>query len=259
MRFFSRLLAFLFISVFLFIPLSAFSEDAFPYRSDYADVKVMELSDLLKEYEDVLIVDVRSSLEFDVIHMTRAMHVPMSTQGFENEVKDLHSEGVKVVAYCNGHTCKKSYKAVRRLMKAGINEVYAFDAGIFDWAKANPDKTVLMGESPVESSKLIPGFELKKHFLDSYGFFKQAKSKGDEALLIDVRDNFQIAGTERLKDARAVPFDRFQKWLEAGNGKNKTIFVVDAVGKQVRWLQYYLIKYGYTNYFFLEGGVASLK
>jgi hypothetical protein len=32
---------------------------------------------------------------------------------------------------------------------------------------------------------------------------------------------------------------------------------MDAVGKQVEWIQYYLESEGYTNYYFLDKGVVS--
>ena len=34
---------------------------------------------------------------------------------------------------------------------------------------------------------------------------------------------------------------------------------MDAVGKQVQWVQYYLEMNGYKNYYFLDKGVAEAK
>lgn len=34
--------------------------------------------------------------------------------------------------------------------------------------------------------------------------------------------------------------------------------IFDQVGKQVRWLMYYLVNSGYTNYFFLDGGATAI-
>lgn len=234
-----------------------YADDSFPYRSDYSDVPIIELSDLTNESDNVFIIDVRSHLEFDVIHITKSVNIPMSNLGFELKVKEQHTAGTKIITYCNGHTCKKSYKAARRLIAAGLENVYAYDAGIFDWAQANPDKSVLMGEQPTEPSKLIPKSELLPKMLDSESFLSQAN--GDNAILIDVRDNFQREDSQDLKKSRSVPVDRFYKWLKAGNGKDKTLYIADAVGKQVRWLQYYLVEFGYENYYFLKGGVASLE
>lgn len=235
----------------------AYADDSFPYRSEYSDVPIIELSELTNESNKVFIIDVRSVLEFDVIHIANAVNIPMSNRGFELKVKEQQPVGTKIITYCNGHTCKKSYKAARRLIAAGLENVYAYDAGIFDWAQANPSKSVLMGEQPAEPSKLIPKSELLPKMLDSELFLSQAS--GDNATLIDVRDNFQREDSQTLKNSRSVPVDRFYKWLKAGNGKDSTLYIADAVGKQVRWLQYYLVEFGYENYYFLKGGVASLE
>ena len=236
--------------------IQAYADESFPYRDDYSDVPIIELSDLANESEDVFIVDVRSQLEFDVIHIANAVNIPMSNRGFEAKVKELQPTGKKIITYCNGHTCKKSYKAARRLIAAGLENVYAYDSGIFDWTQANPDKSVLMGVQPAAAEKLIPKSKLAPHMLDSESFLSQAT--GENAILIDVRDNFQRDDSKSLKQSRSVPVDRFYKWLKAGNGKDQTLYSADAVGKQVRWLQYYLVEFGYKNYYFLKGGVAGL-
>lgn len=244
------------LPAFSIISFSAHADDPFPYREAYSDVPVIELTDLIAEHDKVFIIDVRSQLEFDVVHIDSAVNISISNQGFESNVKKQDTAGMKIITYCNGHTCKKSYKAARRLISAGVENVYAFDAGIFDWVQANPDKSVLMGKQPADLSKLIPKSDYVAHVLGSEQFLSQAKeSKG---MLIDVRDSFQRKG-KALQGSRSVPVDRFHKWLIAGNGKDKTLYIVDAVGKQVKWLQYYLIKYGYKDYYFLKGGIASVE
>ncbi len=251
-----KFIALLSLPIFAIISLSAHADDPFPYRGTYNDVPVIELSDLISEYDKVFIVDVRSQLEFDVVHIENAVNISISNQGFESKVQKQQAAGTKIITYCNGHTCKKSYKAARRLIKAGLENVYAFDAGIFDWIQANPEKSVLLGSQPADLSKLIPKSEYLAHVLDSDKFLSQAKNS--DAMLIDVRDSFQRKGNI-LQGSRSVPVDRFHKWLIAGNGKDQTLYIADAVGKQVKWLQYYLNKYGYENYYFLKGGIATVE
>ena len=40
--------------------------------------------------------------------------------------------------------------------------------------------------------------------------------------------------------------------------QDKHLFIFDQVGKQVRWLEYYLVENGYQNYTFLKGGATSV-
>ena len=61
----------------------------------------------------------------------------------------------KIAFYCNGHTCAKSYKAAEIAGENGFQNLYCFDAGIFEWATTNPEKSVLLGKSPVDPAKLI--------------------------------------------------------------------------------------------------------
>ena len=56
---------------------------------------------------------------------------------------------------------------------------------------------------------------------------------------------------------RNIPSDRFVELLAAGEFKGKPLLVLDAVGKQVEWIQYYLEQYGYTGYYFMDKGVTS--
>ncbi|MCW8336749.1 rhodanese-like domain-containing protein, partial [Vibrio paucivorans] len=101
--------------IFVILPLGVIASE-FPYRSEYPDVKTIELSELHATMTEVDIVDVRSKLEFDVLHVKGAKHITLSNKGFENKVKKLSSNSKVVVFYCNGITCRKSYVAAQRAM-----------------------------------------------------------------------------------------------------------------------------------------------
>jgi len=55
----------------------AFGADDFPLRPKYPDVKVMSTEALNADYDNTIIVDVRSTMEFDVAHVAKAVHVPV--------------------------------------------------------------------------------------------------------------------------------------------------------------------------------------
>jgi hypothetical protein len=42
--------------------------------------------------------------------------------------------------------------------------------------------------------------------------------------------------------------------IEQAMLQRKTLLIYDAVGKQVMWLQYYLVRHGAKDYFFMQGG-----
>ncbi len=235
----------------------------FPHRKDYPAVQPINSEELIKDYEagNAIIVDVRSKIEFNVIHPKGAVHVPISNVKFAKKVATLAKQnaGKKIVFYCNGITCLKSYKATKKAMAAGIQNVYAYDSGIPEWASLFPEKTLLLGKAVVDSEKqIIPKSEFKKKCLPFEEFKAKASSNG--GLVIDVRDHIQRSQKlPGLEKAKAIPLDNFiPNFVEKKVNQDKHLYIFDQVGKQVRWLEYYLVANGYQNFTFLKGGATAV-
>ena len=47
------------------------------------------------------------------------------------------------------------------------------------------------------------------------------------------------------------------KYFERARKRGKTLLIYDEVGKQVRWLQYTLERYGIEQYYFMQGGAKG--
>ena len=237
--------------------------DEFPGRKKYPKVAYITLEELKAEYDDVIIVDARSSYEFDTLRILSAVNVPLSLNNAEyvSKLNKLRQEnpGKKIVFYCNGHSCMKSYKAARRAeIDAKIDNVYAFDAGVFDWTRANPERAALLGETPVDPAKLISKSDFKSHVLPALDFIKQA---GDDTIILDVRSIHQREGFSVFSGAeiRTSMHDekRLKRYIGEAKASNKKLFIYDAVGKQVRWLQYFLEQNDAGPYYFMEGGAKA--
>ncbi|WP_455376771.1 rhodanese-like domain-containing protein [Kaarinaea lacus] len=238
--------------------------EGFPGRDKYPDVKFIELSDLYKRKarDEVVIVDARSNYEFETLRIKDAINIPVANKTFEQDIKKLRKKTDKtIVFYCNGHRCMKSYIAAKRCMQVDIKDVVAFDAGIFDWTKKYPKQAVLLGTSPVNPSKLIASKHFKSKLLDPDKFSEFILGAQDKRIVIDVRDKFQRAGIgfypgiERW--AALDDRQKLQGYIEKAKRENKTLFIYDEVGKQVRWLQYALEKAGVKNYYFMEKGARA--
>lgn len=237
----------------------------FPLRSKYPDVLPVSITDLAINYNAMEIVDVRSKMEFDVIHISNAKHIQVTQGDFLLKLEQLRSKGgAKPIAfYCNGHTCAKSYKAAAKANAAGFKNIYCFDAGIFEWVDAYPERGTLLGETPADKNKLISKADLKKRMLP-FEQFKE-KAKQPNTVIVDTRDPFQRAQASdlpqnkmvNLKGIRNVPMDRMVTLLKRKEFADKQLLIFDAVGKQVRWLQYHLEANGYKNYSFMEKGVLG--
>lgn len=229
----------------------------FPLRAKYPNAPTISTEELTAQYESVLVVDVRSKFEFDVIHLVKAHHLPMSDRSFFEDAKKLQAANgnKKLVFYCNGTTCAKSYDAATLCQKNGVSNVAVYDAGPFVWVATHPDKTNLLGKSPADPSKLIGKDKLNQHMIS----FDEAKKRSATSHAIDVREPIQRDVVPDFANLRNVPLDRLEPLLKEGKFKDKPIVFVDAVGKQVAWLQYYLEEYGYKDYAFVKGGMLSAK
>jgi rhodanese-related sulfurtransferase len=244
---------------------TAFASDPFVLRPKYPDVKPIEMEVLASQYDQDIIVDVRSAMEFDVVHVAKAINLPVTKNNFLAELEKVRAKdaATPVVFYCNGFTCAKSYKASQKAQDAGFKNVFCFDAGIFEWVSAYPEKGALLGKTPVDTSKLISKQKLNERKIDFADF--KAKAKEKNSVVVDLRDPFQRAKDATLdqnknvdlKGIRNIPMDRFAGLVKKGEFKNKQLLIFDAVGKQVRWLQYHLEDAGYQDYYFLAKGVLS--
>lgn len=242
------------------LALSANTDAEFPGRPLYPEVSVIELDELFRRLDEVIVVDVRSAYEYETLRVKGAINIPLSSKTFVSRMRKLRMSDTRpIVVYCNGKTCMKSYKAARKCAVNKIDNVHSYDAGIMDWARTYPEHAELLGRSPVDPKKLISKKEFKKHLLspDAYG----DKVASSPAIVLDVRDRFQrealsiFVGRER----RAYLDDKkkLDSYITKAKREGKTLLVHDAAGKQVRWLQYYLKDKGLKSYYFMEGGVAA--
>ncbi|NOX91461.1 MAG: sulfurtransferase [Gammaproteobacteria bacterium] len=240
----------------------AFANDEFPGRVKYKTIPYIELEDLYRKINDVVVVDARSKLEFETLRIRTAVNIPVAGENFEAKVAELRATTNKaIVFYCNGHTCMKSYIATKRALDANISDVLAFDAGIFDWTKAHPDQATLLGSSPVNLAHLIPKSTFKKRLLSPNDFSDRATIDRQKYMIIDVRDKFQRAGVGFYPGIeRWASLDQQKKldrYVKKALRQNRTLLIYDEVGKQVRWLQYALEKAGAKKYYFMKKGAKG--
>ncbi len=227
----------------------------FPLRDTYKNVATISHKKLAEKINQVLIVDVRSDYEFSVLHINNAINVPITNLGFIPTLKMLRANNDSdIVFYCNGITCKKSYLAFIEAKKYGINNVYTFDLGILGWAKLYPDKSVFFNHSPLDVGQLIKPDKFRQHLLLPKDFIKKIKA---DSMLIDIREPFQRDKLIFEKVSVSLPLNNFHNALDSIKGEQQPLLIYDAVGKQIRWLQYLLERHDIKNYYFMQGGVKG--
>ncbi len=79
----------------------------------------------------------------------------------------------------------------------------------------------------------------------------------DDSLIFDIREHFQRDKFILNKTSISSPVNNFHRNIPLLKRKKTTVFIYDAVGKQVRWLQYLLEKNNIENYYFMQGGVKG--
>ena len=95
---------FIFLTALVTLTGSAAAVD-FPGRQEakYSQLKTIEIDALHKDYLDhkAIIIDVRSTLEFDTIHVKDSKHLSLSDKGFGDKLKDIavSGQGKKIAFY----------------------------------------------------------------------------------------------------------------------------------------------------------------
>jgi len=147
---------------------TAWSDDEFPLRDKYvkAGLEMMELPTLAQRFDQVVVVDVRSKYEHETLRIADSVLIPIDDVHFLERIRALAAEMSKpLVFYCSGRTCDMSYRAGLIAKYHGLNEVFVFDAGVFDWANEYPERTVLLGEPLGDASRLISLDRFRRHLL----------------------------------------------------------------------------------------------
>ncbi|NOZ10372.1 MAG: rhodanese-like domain-containing protein [Gammaproteobacteria bacterium] len=253
-----RLLA---ISLILLTAFAVAGEE-FPGRKLYPEVEIVTLEQLKGMPKETHIVDVRSPYEYATIHIKGAINVPIAHAEFVKKIRALRKKSFDpIIFYCNGHTCFKSYKAARKAQVFGVGDVFSFDAGIFDWARAQPGRTVLLGKSPIDPSQLISKKKHKTRQIGPEEFKRRAES--DKYAVIDVRSRTQRASMGLFpfveKWASLEDSEKLRSLLEQAQKEQKTLLIYDNVGKQVRWLEYRLRAMKIKDYYFMRGGAEAYQ
>lgn len=250
---------------FVWLSPPLWADEGFPLRAQYESVGLepMETDELAESLDSVTVIDARSTYEYETLHIEGARSVPLASSDFNATVRSLaEASGQPLVFYCNGVTCSVSYKAALKAKEAGLAAVRVYDAGVFAWAKAQPEHTMLLGEPLQSADRLIADEQFQAHLLTEDTFYTRIVDSADP-MIVDIRSKGQRQGVSmfQMRD-RHVPLTRGNRELsglvETAMKEGRPMFFLDATGKQVRWLQYYLEAQGAEDYWFLEGGARTL-
>ncbi|MCK4709068.1 MAG: rhodanese-like domain-containing protein [Gammaproteobacteria bacterium] len=261
MTLFKTFICFMMLCAITGTVIAADADKEFPGRDIYLGTQYIELANLNKQFDNVIIVDVRSKYEFETLRISGAKNISVNSISFIKKMRELrdNNKNKNIIVYCNGKTCMKSYKAASKCKTRGVERVIAFDAGIMDWAKAYPEKSVLLGKSPINPDNLIAKSVFKTYLL-SPDKFADIVNTGN-AIVLDVRDRLQRMGLSLFVGAEYQASlddeESINRYIRKAKTEKKTMLVYDEAGKQVRWLMYRLEEQGVKDYKFLKGGTRQ--
>lgn len=144
----------------------------------------------------------------------------------------------------------------------GIENVYVYRDGVFDWVKQYPDQALFMGQHFVGDPQdyFLAADIYKEHCLTPEEFV--AQSRHPKTVVFDIRE---VDGRKKfpitLANIKPFPVDRVVKLIRSGSRKisRNRVLILDGCGTQAKWLQYVLEEAGVENYYFLDGGVLNWK
>ncbi|CAM1351826.1 rhodanese-like domain-containing protein [Tenacibaculum crassostreae] len=123
---------------FLLISLNSFSQknlEQLLKKFNTENVPYISVTDLQKETE-VVLLDTREPVEFEVSHIKNAICVGYDFFNLEKALKELpQNKNTKIVVYCSLGI--RSEDIAEQLQKAGYTNVFNLYGGIFEWKNQN--------------------------------------------------------------------------------------------------------------------------
>ena len=98
------------------------------FRSSNNDINYNTMQEMIRNNSDVVIIDVRTTDEFEYNHLKGAVNIPLQDIS-ENRIRRyVKSKSSIIIVYCEYGG--RSRKAVNKLIKMGYENVYNLDGGI---------------------------------------------------------------------------------------------------------------------------------
>lgn len=230
-------------------------------RGKYLYIKTIDQAKLLRQLDKVVLVDVRSPFEYQVIHINGSVNIPSSDFNFADKVKALiEKTGKKVVMYSNDNSCHVAFVAADKAIarhKLG-QQVMVYDGGVSEWARLAPQLATLLDNTPLDRSRLIDSKGYQARLLEPMDFEKRLSK---DVVVLDVRTYEQRDATGLFpaydKWVRLDDIKRLKKHLYKVSHTGKPVYVYDEMGSQVKWLQYLLEESGIREYYFMNRGAEG--
>lgn len=225
----------------------------------YPGIKRLELEAVREKYntKSAIFIDARNSYEYGTIQIKGALNIPVNDPFLTNKLDEIRSSDSRpIIFYCNGLTCMKSFRAAKLAMDARIKDVYVYPYGILSWAKAHPDDALLFGEV-LNKDAIISEEDYKAKKLSPIAFYELREKLQGQSIVLDIRTLDEVSGVKIWPGIQynvKQENEAIKRYIDKAKAEKKTLLIYDESGHQIRWLQYYLRRMAFENYYFLDGG-----
>ncbi len=220
-----------------------------------ATISTTELHDRLLT---VALIDVRSRFEFDVVHIPRSINLPVDNGRFAEQIAQLTpvQAGIEVVLIGNDPDCSRPFTAAGIARALGVDKVLVYDAGVYSWLHAYPERTRLMGEIPARLEQVVPLLSHQQR-LASFDRFLEISGR-QQSLVVDIRNNYQRYLTPHGLPLRTITMEALLAGIGDRIWVEHRLLLFDEDGSKTRWLQLFLRAAGFHDYLFLDGGMNGV-
>jgi len=114
-------------------PAYIFAQETNEKKTDAIIINVKEANELIKanyQKSDFLILDVRTSEEYESSHIPNALNIDYKSAEFKKQIAKLDKNKI-YLTYCRSG--RRSAKSAEIMKELGIANVYMIDGGIIAW------------------------------------------------------------------------------------------------------------------------------
>jgi len=110
----------------------------------------LEIDSLRRLDPNILMIDVRTELEYRTSHIYRSVSCDVDSPDFDKRILRLNPE-TPVIVYDNDGT--RSLKAAEKMRQLGFKRVYELAGGVYSWARDG--KVLIAGESGIDEITIL--------------------------------------------------------------------------------------------------------
>jgi rhodanese-related sulfurtransferase len=129
----SSFLALLILAGLLAVPLAQANDGV---QDSATAIEVNAARKFVAEYEDVVIMDVRTPVEYEMSHITGAVNVNIQDASFEDMVGTFDPNQTYIVHCTKNPTGGRSSRALQTLKSLGFKHLYSLEGGYVAWKDA---------------------------------------------------------------------------------------------------------------------------